>query len=156
MNIKLPILALVLVMAAADHAQAQASLIANGVVAAFNLGRMASRRKAAAVDLPTANVEKYRGQSYPVLRTPTEQLPKKGAAEVTAVEAQLDRFRNALRADSTSALCTPEQRTAFQASIVSLARAQSHWDLQAYQQESAFYLAEDARRQRATVPSTAK
>jgi len=155
MNKKIPALGLFLALAGADQAQAQASLIANGVVAAFNLGRMAARKKEAAA-VPTAAMEQYRGQSYPVLRTPAEQLPKKGAAEITAVETQLDRFRTALRADSTSALCTPEQRTAFQAAIVSVARAQSRWDLQPYQQEATIYLAEDARRQRAAAPAPAK
>ena len=148
MKKKLPALGLFLALACADQAQAQASLIANGVVAAFNLGRMAARKKEA-VTVPAATQEQYRGQSYPVLRTPDGQLPKKGEAEIREVETQLDRFRTALRADSTSALCTPEQRTAFQAAIVSLARAQSKWDLQPYQQEATFYLAEDARRQRA-------
>lgn len=155
MNKKLSVMGLLLVLAAADHAQAQASLIANGLVAAFNIGRMAARKKETA-NVPVATTEKYRGQSYPVLRTPAEQLPKKGAAEITAVETQLDRFRTALRADSTGALCTPEQRTAFQAAIVSLARAQSKWDLQPYQQEATFYLAEDARRQRTAAPAPTK
>lgn len=155
MNKKLPVLGLFLALAAADHAQAQASLIANGVVAAFNIGRMASRKKEA-VNAPTAATEQYRGQSYPVLRTPDGELPKKGEAEIREVETQLDGFRKALRADSTSALCTPEQRTAFQAAIVSLARAQPKWNLQPYQQEATFYLAEDARRQRAVAPAPAK
>ena len=50
MNKKLFALGLVLALAGADQAQAQASLIANGVVAAFNLGRMAARKKEAAID----------------------------------------------------------------------------------------------------------
>ena len=52
-----------------------------------------------------------------------------------------------------NALCTPGQRTAFQAAIVRLVWAQSQWDLQPYQQEAPFYLAEDARRQRASAPA---
>ncbi len=155
MNKKIPALGLFLALAGADQAQAQASLLVHGISAGIGLGRMAARKKEAAT-VPTAAMEQYRGQSYPVLRTPAEQLPKKGAAEITAVETQLDRFRTALRADSTSALCTPEQRTAFQAAIVSVARAQSRWDLQPYQQEATFYLAEDARRQRTAAPAPAK
>ena len=154
MNKKLPALGLFLAfaLASADQAQAQASLIANGVVAAFNLGRMVARNKETTA-LPTATMEQYRGKSYPVLRTPAQQLPKKGAAEITAVETQLNRFRTVLWADSTSALGTPEQHTAFQAAIVSLTRAQPRWELQPYQQEATFYLAEDARRQRAAAPT---
>lgn len=155
MSKKLLVLGLFFMVAAADQAQAQASLIANGVVAAFNIGRMAARKKEA-VEAPAATTEQYRGQTYPMLRTPAGLLPKKGEAEIREVETQLDRFHTALRADSTSALSTPEQRTAFQAAIVSLARAQSKWNLQPYQQEATFYLAEDARRQRATSPVPAK
>ena len=152
MNKKLLALGLLLALGAADQAQAQAGLLVHGISAGIGLGRMAARKKEA-VNAPTVATEQYRGQSYPVLRTPAGELPKKGEAEIKEVETQLDRFRTALRADSTSALCTPEQRTAFQAAIVRLARAQSKWDLQAYQQEATFYLAEDARRQRASAPA---
>ena len=152
MNKKLFALGLFFVMAAADQAQAQAGLLVHGISAGIGLARLASRNKGA-VEVPVAAVEQYRGQSYPVLRTPDGQLPKKGEAEIRDVETQLDGFRTALRADSTSALCTPEQRKAFQAAIVRLARAQSKWDLQAYQKEATFYLAEDARRQRASAPA---
>ena len=150
MNKKLLALGLFFAATAPDQAQAQAGLLVHGITAGIGLGRMAARRKEA-VDVPTATVEQYRGQSYPVLRTPAGLLPKKGEPEIREVEAQLDRFHSALRADSTSALCRPEQRTAFQAAIVSLARAQSKWDLRPYQQEATFYLAEDARRQRASA-----
>ena len=156
MNKKLSVLSLFLLLAVADQAQAQASLIANGLVAAFNLGRMAARKNAAAASLPTATIEQYRSHSFPMLRTSAELLPKKGAAEVTAVETQLDHFHTALRADSTSTLCTPEQLKTFQAAIASLARAQSKWDLQTYQQEATFYLSEDVRRQHAAAPAPAK
>ena len=150
MNKKIFALGLLFAITAADQAQAQAGLLVNGITAGIGLARMAGRKREA-VEVPTATVEQYRGQSYPVLRTPAGLLPKKGEAEIREVEAQLDRFHGALRADSTSALCTPEQRTAFQAAIVSLARAQSKWDLQPYQKEATFYLAEDARRQRASA-----
>lgn len=117
---------------------------------------MAARNKEAQAK-QAASTSTYRGQAFPMQRTPADQLPKKGAAEVTAVETQLDRFHTALLADSTSALCTPEQRTGIQTAIVNLARAQSRWDLGPYQQEATFYLAEDAHRQGAAAgPAPAK
>lgn len=154
MSKKLPILGLFLALVATET-HAQAGLLVHGISAGIGLGRMAARKKEV-VSAPVATTEQYRGQSYPVLRTPDGLLPKKGESEIREVETQLDRFRTALRADSTSALCTPEQRTAFQAAIVSLARAQPKWDLQPYQQEATFYLAEDARRQRAASSATNK
>lgn len=53
-------------------------------------------------------------------------------------------------------VCTPEQRTAIQSAAVSVARAQSSWDLKPYQQEMAFYMAEDARRQQPAAPEPIK
>ncbi|WP_210521368.1 hypothetical protein [Hymenobacter terricola] len=150
-KVLLPAFALVALLGTAQEVQAQANLI-HGISAGLGVARMAGNKKAAAPALATST---YRGQSFPMQRTPAEQLPKKGAEQVTALETQLDRFHTALVADSTNALCTPEQRTAIQTAIVNLARAQSRWDLQPYQQEATFYLAEDARRQRAaagTVP----
>lgn len=125
----------------------------HGIVAGLGAARMAAHKKGAAPAIATST---YRGQSFPMQRTPADQLPRKGAEQVTALETQLDRFHTALVADSTSSLCTPEQRAAIQTAIVNLARAESRWDLQPYQKESTFYLAEDARRQQAaagTAPS---
>ena len=117
------------------------------------MARTAARNKAAETVAPAGT---YRSQSFPMQRTPADQLPKKGAEQVTAVEGQLDRFHTALLADSTNSICTPEQRTAMQTALVSLARAQSNWSLQNYQREATFYLAEDARRKNAAGPSPAK
>ncbi|GAA3989138.1 hypothetical protein [Hymenobacter antarcticus] len=56
-------------------------------------------------------------------------------------------------ADATSIICAPTQLTALQQAAVSVARAQPSWDLQPYQRETVFYLAEDAYRQRAATPT---
>ncbi|MFC6225400.1 hypothetical protein ACFP2F_19285 [Hymenobacter artigasi] len=147
-KILLPALGLAFLLGTTTEACAQANLV-HGIVAGINLARMAANKKNAPTAASTTAMATYRGQAFPMQRTPADQLPKKGAEQVTEVETQLDRFHTALLADSTSALCTPEQRTAIQTALVGLARAQSRWDLQPYQQEATFYLAEDARRQKA-------
>ncbi|WP_216726453.1 hypothetical protein [Hymenobacter siberiensis] len=150
-KILLPALGLAFLLGTTTESCAQANLI-HGITAGIGLARMAANKKdasAAKKDAPAAATSTYRGQVFPMQRTPADQLPKKGAEQVTEVETQLDRFHTALLANSASALCTPEQRTAIQTALVGLARAQSRWDLQPYQQEATFYLAEDARRQKA-------
>ena len=142
----LSVVGLTLVLGTATEACAQANLI-HGITAGIGLARMAANKK----DAPAAATGTYRGQTFPMQRTPAEQMPKKGAEQVTEVETQLDRFHAAMLADSASSICTPEQRTAIQTALVSLARAQSRWDLQPYQKEATFYLAEDSRRQKATT-----
>jgi hypothetical protein len=99
--------------------------------------------------------ETYQGKSFSMQRTPADQLPKVGAEQVTALETELDRSHSALAATSTGALFTPEQRQALQTALVGLAKSPANGNLAAYQQEAAFYLAEDARRQQA-APAPAK
>ena len=142
----LPVVGLALLLGTAPEVCAQANLV-HGIVAGIGLARMAANKSAA----PAAATGTYRGQTFPMQRTLAAQLPKKGAEQVTEVETQLDHFHAAMLADSASTLCTPEQRTAIQTALVSLARAQSRWDLQPYQKEATFYLAEDARRQKVTT-----
>ncbi|HEX8330110.1 MAG TPA: hypothetical protein VF629_21420 [Hymenobacter sp.] len=151
----LPIIALATLLGTTTQAWAQANLV-HGISAGIGLARAAGRNNDAKSDLPVATTSTYRGHSFAMLRTPADQLPKKGAAEVTEVETQLDRFHTAMLADSTSSFCTPEQRKAIQTALVSLGRAQSRWDMQPYQQEATFYLAEDARRQQKALAAPAK
>ncbi|MCI1187834.1 hypothetical protein MON38_10420 [Hymenobacter sp. DH14] len=82
-------------------------------------------------------------------RTPDEQLPKRGAEQVKALEAELERCHAALVTDSTGVVCPPAQRTALQQAAVRVAQANPSWSLEPYQRETAFYLAEDIRRQQA-------
>jgi hypothetical protein len=99
----------------------------------------------------TKNVssETYQGKSFSMQRTPADQLPKVGAEQVTALETELDRSHSALTATTNGALFTPEQRQALQTALVGLAKSPANGNLAAYQQEAAFYLAEDAHRQQA-------
>ncbi len=95
----------------------------------------------------------YEGKSFPMVRTLTDQLPKKGAEQVVTLETALDRCHAALLASPTGTICTPEQRKAIQTAIVNLARAQASRNLTAYQQEASFYLTEDVHRQQAAAPA---
>ena len=149
--------------APAAHAQ-MVNLIRLGVNSAILAKRLSDNNAAKlAAGTPTGTGEvrtaastsdTYEGKNFPMVRTPTDQLPKKGAAQVSAMETELDRCHTALLANSTGTICTPEQRATLQNAVANLARAQSTRNLAAYQQEATFYLAEDARRQQAAAPAT--
>jgi hypothetical protein len=153
-----------LLLGNAPAAHAQVNLIRLGVNSAILAKRLSKSKEAAATDGATAapgrtvasTSDTYAGKTFPMVRTPTDQLPKKGAEQVVAMETELDRCHAALLASPTGLICTPEQRTAIQTAVVNLARAQSSKNLAAYQQEATFYLAEDARRQQAAAPTPAK
>jgi len=155
----LSLFALALALGAAPAAHAQANLIRLGINSAILAKRLSKDKDGAAADGATATPvrsvasasDTYEGKTFPMVRTPTDQLPKKGAEQVVAMETELDRCHTALLASPTGLICTPEQRTAIQTAVVNLARAQSSKNLAAYQQEATFYLAEDARRQQATA-----
>jgi hypothetical protein len=87
-------------------------------------------------------------------RTPAAQMPKKAAEQLTSLEAQLDACHAAMLASPTSPVCTPEQRAAIQQAAMGIARAKPGFDLHPYQQEMAYYMAEDTRRQQASAPAT--
>jgi hypothetical protein len=90
-------------------------------------------------------------------RTPADKLPKQAAEQITGLEAQLDRCHAAMLASPTGPVCSPEQRAAIQSAAVSVARAKPSFDLHPYQQEMAYYMAEDDRRQQpAAAPAPAK
>ena len=141
----------------AQAAQAQAALV-NLIGAGLGLGTraaMGSFKKApAATPVQPEVVPAASAPTELVMqRTPTDKLPKKAAAQVTALEAQLDACHAAMLASPTGTVCSPAQRAAIQQAAVSVARAQPGWSLQPYQQEVAFYLAEDGRRQQAAAPA---
>jgi len=148
---------LVLGLSAAPAAHAQANLIRLGVGSAFLAKRLSKGQDGAATApaaTPTAaTTGTYEGKAFPMLRTAPDQLPKKGAEQIVAMETELERCHTALLASPTGAVCTPEQRTAIQTAVINLARAKSSKNLVAYQQEATFYLAEDARRQQAAAPT---
>ncbi|WP_157886832.1 hypothetical protein [Hymenobacter sp. PAMC 26628] len=154
---------------AVQTARAQASLI-NLVVTGTRLGVQALAKNkqpvpAKPIDQATADKNAAANTAATIAaqpkelvlhRTPADQLPKKGAEQITALEAQLEQCHAAMLANPSGVICTPEQRAAIQSAAVSVARAQSSWNLQPYQQEMAYYQAEDARRQQAAAPVPAK
>lgn len=155
-------LAIVSALFLAGTAQAQVNLIRMGFNGATIAKRLSNKQAAAPPDAAAPTSVKaasatYDGQTFPMVRTASDQLPKKGAAQVVAIEAELERCHAALLASPTGAVCPPEQRTAIQQAVVNLARVQPNSNLAAYQQEATFYLAEDARRQQAApAPTPAK
>ncbi|WP_223650248.1 hypothetical protein [Hymenobacter psoromatis] len=147
--------------------QAQANLIRLGINSVFLAKRLNNKNApapekdakpevtttTAASSLPTSASSAYEGQPFPMQRTATDQLPKKGAEQVVAMEAELDRCHAALLASPTGVICTPAQRAALQTAIMNLARTSSSRNLAAYQQEAAFYVAQDTRRQQPATPA---
>lgn len=158
-KIALSLAGLLLGLSASHTAHAQVNLIRMGINSAILAKRLGNGSLPATAkpgkEAPTTST--YDGKTFPMQRTPADQLPKKGAEQITAMETELDRCHTALLASPSGTICTPEQRTAIQAAMVNLARAQSSRNLAAYQQEATFYLAEDARRQQAApTPLLAK
>ena len=149
-------LALLLGLGQLPAAHAQVNLIRMGINSAILAKRLSKGKDGAATEAPTvAPTGSYEGKTFPMQRTPANQLPRKGAEPIVAMETELDRCHAALSASPTATICTPEQRAAIQTAIVNLARAGSSKNLAAYQQEATFYLAEDARRQQAAGPAGA-
>jgi hypothetical protein len=145
-KILLPVLGLAIALGTVTTAKAQ-------VGAAIGFARMMARKKAENKPEKTESVGSYQGKNFPMLRTPADKLPKKGAEQIVELETQLERCYAAMLASPTGVISTPEQRAAMQTAIVNLARAQSSRNLPDYQQEASFYLAEDARRQQAPTPA---
>ena len=143
----LPLLGL-LSLGTSQVACGQVNFIRLGMNAA-TLARRAGNKDSTATTASAAATSASQSKTFPMQRTAAAQLPKKGAEQITALEAQLESCHAAMLASPTGVVCPPEQRKAIQQAAVSVARAQANWDLQPYQQEMAFYLAEDARRQQA-------
>ncbi|RZK47817.1 MAG: hypothetical protein EOO59_17350 [Hymenobacter sp.] len=141
-------------------AQAQVGPLVNLIGAGIGLGARAALSKKKPADqlapAPTPAPEAAASTAPQVLamqRTPTDKLPKKGAEQIAALEAQLEQCHAAMLASPTGTVCTAEQRAAITQAARDVARAQQSWSLQPYQQEMAFYLAEDTRRQQPAAPA---
>ncbi len=111
---------------------------------------MMARKKAEKAE-KAESIGSYQGKEFPMLRTPADKLPKKGAEQLVELEAQLERCHTAMLASPTGVIATAEQRAAIQTALVKLAETKSSRNIPDYQQEASFYLAEDARRQQAAV-----
>ncbi len=155
-------------LSSAHPAQAQMGPLVNLIGAGLGLGaRMALQPKltpeqkaaqqAAAKEATDSKATEHVGTAAPtelvMHRTPADKLPKQAAAQITDLEAQLDHCHAAMLASPAGTVCTAEQRTAIQAAAISVARAKPSFNLAPYQQEMAYYMAEDARRQQAPTPT---
>jgi hypothetical protein len=161
-------------LGSAHAAQAQAGALVNLVGLGLRLGvqaatrpkltaeQAAAQQAAAKTDAQRASADQTAqlaaaGPTVPkelvLHRTPTDKLPKQAAAQITSLETQLEQCHAAMLASPTGAVCTAEQRATIQTAAMGVARAKPGWDMQPYQQEMAFYLAEDARRQQAASPA---
>lgn len=95
---------------------------------------------------PAGPMVTYRELSFPRQRTPVEQLPGEGQAEILRLETLLQRAYEALVADSTAAVLPAEQADVVQQAANQAAAVAPAWDQAAYRREAAFYAAEEARR----------
>jgi len=140
-----PVIALLFLLSTAGVAQAQANLV-HGIVAGLMLGQHAARGDFAD---KTVTPITYRGQKYPMKRTTTEPGGSTVAADPAAqLESQLELCHAALFADSTGTVCPADRRAVIQAMQGIVAQNRPGLNLKPYRTELAFYLAEDARRQR--------
>ncbi|MGI4761573.1 MAG: hypothetical protein ACRYF0_12745 [Janthinobacterium lividum] len=102
-------------------------------------------------------MSEYQGQKFPMQRTAPDRLPKQRAEAIQLLEAELERCHAALLASPTAPLLTAEQRHALPQALITAGRAQPDYNIASYQQEAAFYFAEDTRRQQAaTTPAPTK
>lgn len=147
-------------------AQAQTSLLLNGMRAATQLGGMAARNskskakgkaKAAAeetpasvpvvIPMPTSNSAfTYQGKEVARQRTAAGTLSGKGSAEIGALEAALEQTHQALLADSAQSFMPAAQLDAIRTAARQAAAVRPSWDYSAYHNEVAFYQREEARR----------
>lgn len=158
---------LALGLGAVHTTQAQVGPLVNLIGAGLGLGtrlalqpKLTPEQKAAQQAATAANqATAERNAASPAVpaelvvhRTSADKMPKQAATQITDLETQLDRCHAAMLASPTAAVCSAEQRAAIQSAAVSVARAKPGFDLQPYQQEMAYYMAEDARRQQAPTP----
>ena len=97
-------------------------------------------------------MSEYQGQKFPMQRTSADRLPKRNAEAIQTLEAELDRCHAALLASPTAPLLTDEERHMLPQALINAGRMQPDYNMQPYQQEAAFYFAEDTRRQQAATP----
>ncbi|WBA42877.1 hypothetical protein [Hymenobacter canadensis] len=157
-----------------QQAQAQIGLIMGGTRAAVSVATLAARQKKAKAAAPKDAAPKaegaaatptlgrgvtlftYHGENVQRKRTTEATFKGKGGPEILALEALLEQRHQALLADSTASVLTPEQLTALTTAARTAATARPDWNYAPYQQELAFYQKEEQRRQPAAQPVPAK
>ena len=94
---------------------------------------------------PEAPSATYQGRAFPRLRTPVEKLPWAGQAEILRLETLLQRAYLGLLTDTATVL-VPVQADVIEQAARQAAAVVPTWNHEAYRQEAAFYVAEQARR----------
>ena len=117
----------------------------HGIVAGMNVSRMAARG-----DFKDKSVEgvEYRNRFFPAKRTVPEMLTGPATQQILFLESQLDLCKAALFTDSTGVVCPAGRQNTVHTMLAEIGEAQPSWPQKYYRQELAFYVAEDARRQR--------
>jgi hypothetical protein len=144
----LPVFGLLLALGTTQVAHAQVNLIRMGINTAI-LAKRAAKSGAVAEGTPMSS---YQGQSFPMLRTPAEELSGNKGEQTKVLEAELDRCHSALVSTTSGPLYTPEQQAALKTALHNATKAKAT-NIAAYQQEAAFYLAENTRRQQTLAPA---
>ena len=140
-----PVFTVVFLLGTAFAAQAQANLV-HGIVAGMMLGHHAINGD---FNDKTVTAITYRGQKYSMKRITTEPGSATVAADPAAqLESQLELCRIALFADSTGTVCPANRRAVIEAIHGIVAQSRPGLNMKPYRTELAFYLAEDARRQK--------
>jgi hypothetical protein len=145
------LLLLVLLLGAVGKVQAQAALvnfIANGVVLGVRAASNSTGRTSA-----KPSPGQYRGLEYPRLRTPAKQLGWAGGDQIAYQEKLLQQCQDTMLSDTTAALGNDDVWAAIKSSQDNIGRNQPKWNVTAYREELAFYMAEDARRRRQNQPA---
>ena len=124
--------------------RAQANLV-HGIVAGMNVARMAARGNFG--DKSVEGVE-YRNRFFPAKRTVSEMLTGAATQQILFLEAQLDLSKAALFTDSTGVVCPAGRQNTVHTMLAEIGQVQPSWPQKYYRQELAFYVAEDARRQK--------
>ena len=125
-------------------ARAQANLV-HGIVAGINVARMAAHGNFG--DKSVDGVE-YRNRFFPAKRTVPEMLTGAATQQILFLESQLDLSKAALFADSTGVVCSAGRQNTVHTMLAEIGEAQPSWPQKFYRKELAFYVAEDARRQK--------
>ena len=139
-----PVITLAFLLGTAFAAQAQANLV-HGIVTGLMLGHHAINGD---FDDKTVTAVTYRGQKYPMKRITTEPGSPVAADPAAQLESQLELCHTALFADSTGAVCPANRRAVIQAIQGIVSQSRPGLNTKPYRTELAFYLAEDARRQK--------
>lgn len=121
-------------------------LLLTGLLAAGMPTLRAHAQPGGSVPQPTPATASYQDQSFPRQRTPVEQLPLEGQAEILRLETLLQQAYTALTADPAAPVFPAWRAEAVEQAAHQAAAVEPAWNQEPYRREAAFYAAEEARR----------